>query len=209
MGQRTHTTARRHAVPSRPGGGQVGQDIAEAPRPLSTHTRRLTEHRHTREGLGTIIKLEYRNRFVRFFFSSSFFFFAMFFFFIPFFFFFLFFFFDFFFLGPSTNFGINKRECFFFFFLFKNFFFLLSLWSSLVPRLAWGPTGCPIKKKKKNLTLCFKGGFHGLSSYTEAPHGISLPAPTRKQKNPLSFDFPPISFLLCTCSERPKKENSL
>lgn len=61
------------------------------------------------------------------------------------------------------------------------------------------------KKKKKNLTLCFKGGFHGLSSYTEAPHGISLPAPTRKQKNPLLFDFPPISSLYLLRKTKKKK----
>ena len=67
--------------------------------------------------------------------QKSFFFFLLFF--LLFFFLFLFFFFFLlfcFFLGPSTHFGRNIRECFFF--PFQKIFFLLSLRSSLVPPLA-------------------------------------------------------------------------
>ena len=146
MDQRTHTTARRHAVPSRPGGGRVGQDIAEALRPLSTHTRRLTEHRHTREGLGTIIKLEYRNRFVRRFFFLLFFF-CYFFFFSSFFFFFCFSFF-----WVRQHILVETKGNAFFFFSISKIFLSLELMKFSGASSGMRPHRMSNKKKKKKKT---------------------------------------------------------
>ena len=146
MDQRTHTTARRHAVPSRPGGGRVGQDIAEALRPLSTHTRRLTEHRHTREGLGTIIKLEYRNRFVRRFFFLLFFFCYV-------------FFFSSFFWGRQHNLVQTKGNAFFFFSISKIFLSLELMKFSGASSGMRPHRMSNKKKKKKKLDSVLQGGF--------------------------------------------------
>ena len=96
-----------------------------------------------------------------------------------------------------------------FFFPFQKIFFLLSLWSSLVPPLAWGPTGCPIKKKKRTWLCASRGVFTVWVAIQRRPTGYPSPPQLGNKKNPLSFASPPFLFFFVPAQKDQKKKKNL